>query len=417
MGPRIGITCDLDDARTTNTLPRAYVRAVLRAGGLPLALPIPEMEHTPGGLAPENRRWESWLSGLDGLLLSGGGDLAPSLFGEEPLPGLGSVDPHRDALEMALVRAARKRRMPVLGICRGCQVLNVALGGTVYQDLPSQRPEGLLQHRQLSPGIFPSHSMAVREGSRLAKALGVTAIRVNSHHHQAVRDVAPGFEVVAWAPDGVVEAIEAPEGPFLLGIQSHPERLESTTPPLAALFQAFVEAAGTRYFGAAVVRPAGPHDALDLARIQVDGWRSSYRGLVEDAFLDAMNYAEASDRFLARLQEPGHEILVVEHGGRVAGFAGFGPSRTAPEEITSPGEIYALYVHPARQGRGFGSALLEASLTRLRERGLFPAHLWTLRENAPALAFYADRGGFAGDLRFLALGNQTLEEVRFDWGP
>ncbi len=415
MAPRIGITCDLDDARTTNTLPRAYVRAILRAGGIPRALPIPEMEHTPGGLSPENSRWELWLSGLDGLLLSGGGDLAPSLFGEEPLSGLGSVDPHRDALEMALVRAARQRKMPILGICRGCQVLNVALGGTVYQDLPSQRPEGLLQHRQPYPGTFPSHSMTVREGSRLAQTLGVSTVRVNSHHHQAVRDVAPGLDVVAWAPDGVVEAIEAPEGPFLLGIQSHPERLESTSPPLAALFHAFVDAAGTRYAGAAVVRPATPNDAPDLARIQIDGWRSAYRGMVDDTVLDAMDYVEASARFLARLGEPGHEILVVEHGGRVVGFAGFGPSRTAPEEDASPGEIYALYVHPARQGRGFGSALLETALARLRERELFPAHLWTLRENVPARAFYAGRGGSAGALRFLALGNQTVEEMRFDW--
>ncbi len=249
MAPHIGITCDLDDQRTTNTLPRAYVRAVMRAGGIPRVLPIPEMEHTPGGFTPGNgvgEDWGEWLSGLDGLLLSGGGDLDPALFGEEPLPGLGGVDLHRDALEMALARAARRRKMPLLGICRGCQVLNVALGGTIYQDLPSQRPEGLLQHRQPYPGTFPSHSMTVREGTRLAHVLGSLSVRVNSFHHQAVRDVAPGLEAVAWAPDGVVEGIEAPEGPFLLGIQSHPERLESTSAPMAALFRAFVAAAGEK---------------------------------------------------------------------------------------------------------------------------------------------------------------------------
>ena len=131
MAPHIGITCDLDDQRTTNTLPRAYVRAVMRAGGIPRVLPIPEMEHTPGGFTPGNglgEDWGEWLSGLDGLLLSGGGDLDPALFGEEPLPGLGGVDLHRDALEMALARAARRRNGAARRDQPGCRAGTSVVG-------------------------------------------------------------------------------------------------------------------------------------------------------------------------------------------------------------------------------------------------------------------------------------------------
>lgn len=186
------------------------------------------------------------LDGVDALLLGGGLDVDPRYFGEDPLPGLGRLEPDRDAWELALVRAALRRDIPVLALCRGVQLLNVAAGGTMYQDLSSQRPGGL-KHFQEAPPWYPTHSVTVDPGSRLAAALrgeqpgdawdrpaGGAAppaaglmLGVNSFHHQAVRDVAGGFRAVAVAPDGVVEAVESVGHRWVVRVQWHPEALAS----------------------------------------------------------------------------------------------------------------------------------------------------------------------------------------------
>lgn len=240
MRPRIGITCGLSgEGRPAFTVKEAYVRAVFTAGGLPILLPP-----VGDGLTLEPPV-EAWLEGLDGLLLPGGGDVDPVFFGEEPRPGLGDVEPERDVLELALVQAALAAGLPILGVCRGCQVLNIAAGGSVYQDLPGELP-GVLKHRQAAPMWYPTHLVQVEPGSRLAQLLGVTELRVNTSHHQAVKRVAPGWVVTARAADGVVEGIELPKHPFALGVQWHPEAMVERDPVQRRLFAALVEAAAVR---------------------------------------------------------------------------------------------------------------------------------------------------------------------------
>lgn len=166
------------------------------------------------------------LEGLDGLVLSGGGDVHPSRYGREHDGLSRGIDTERDAFEMALVHGALAVRIPLLGICRGCQVLNVALGGTLYQDVRTERAGRTLEHSYTDhdPGRF--HALQLDPGSWLARAAGRHRITVNSHHHQAVREPGRGVKIVAWAIDGVGEAIElAPSVGLAIGVQWHPERL------------------------------------------------------------------------------------------------------------------------------------------------------------------------------------------------
>lgn len=241
--PRIGVSCGFDDDKGKYLLPRGYCDGVLAAGGLPAILP-----YTAAGLAAET------LDGLDGLLLTGGPDLDPAHFGEPPHPRLGRVVPDRDAHELALCREALARGMPVLGICRGIQVLAVAAGGTLWQDVPSQ-VAGAIQHYQDAPRWHGSHRVEVQPNSLLAALIGTAPPPVNSFHHQAVRDVPPGFAVTARAPDGVVEAVEHPGLPFCLGVQWHPEDMWQDVGAYLNLFRGLVEAAAGRRAGAAHATP------------------------------------------------------------------------------------------------------------------------------------------------------------------
>ncbi|WP_018465573.1 gamma-glutamyl-gamma-aminobutyrate hydrolase family protein [Calidithermus timidus] len=175
---------------------------------------------------------------LDGILLPGGVDIDPAHFGEDPIPEMGEVSPERDTLELELARYAAQRRIPLLGICRGIQVINVALGGSLYQDLPAQGFKAI-QHYQKSESGVLGHSLEQISRSPL-EALFPRRFRVNSYHHQALRDLAPGLRAVAVAPDGVVEAVVLEDHPFYLGVQWHPELL----PEQWDIFRAFVEAAG-----------------------------------------------------------------------------------------------------------------------------------------------------------------------------
>jgi putative glutamine amidotransferase len=211
---------------------RDYSRAVETTGGLPVLIPVPLATRT--GLET--------LARLDGLLLTGGDDVHPRCYGEEPLPALGEVDYQRDLAEIALVRAALESGLPVLGICRGLQLINVACGGTLYQDIFTQRPD-CQGHRQSAPRDTNTHKVQVLETSRLHDVLGQTLVWVNSRHHQAVRDPAPGLTPSARAGDGLIEALEKPDHPFLLAVQWHPEGTWSHDEYSLKLFQALTGAA------------------------------------------------------------------------------------------------------------------------------------------------------------------------------
>jgi putative glutamine amidotransferase len=245
MRPRIGITSwhrdDKDGLERWEAIRTTYTGAVLAARGLPVILPI--LDGEPDLVA-------DCLAAVDGLLFSGGEDVAPAYYGEARDERCRAVDPERDGFEMALARAALAHRLPVLGICRGLQLLNVAAGGSLYQDLAC-RP-GTLPHHD-APGARrgePIHRVTVRPGTRLAALMGVAEAVVTSTHHQFVKGLAPGLSVCAESlEDGIVEAVEDPSRPFLLAVQWHPERMVRDHPPQLALFRGLVEAAGGRRAG------------------------------------------------------------------------------------------------------------------------------------------------------------------------
>ena len=231
--PRIGITgrlAQVERAERTG-VNGAYVRAVLAGGGAPSIIPPVAGPELAAAL----------LDGLDALVLSGGADIDPRHYRAQPHQKLGAIEAERDASELALFAEAVRRAMPVLAICRGLQLVNVALGGTLWQDLPSE----LVAHPQSGPRTERIHAVEVTAGSLLADALGTTSCRVNSFHHQAIRDHAPGLRTSAHAPDGVIEGIEGTGAQWLLGVQWHPEEFwaESAAPD-GGLFRALVAASG-----------------------------------------------------------------------------------------------------------------------------------------------------------------------------
>ena len=206
-----------------------YLDAVAAAGGIPVILaPLPA------------RRLEAIIERLDGVCLSGGPDVEPGCYGASAHPELGPTEPEVDLFELGLVRAARRRGLPILAICRGMQVLNIARGGTLVQHLPDIGGE--IQHRQTGPASEPTHDVAVAAGSKLAHIAGSERIDVNSFHHQAIDRLGTGLEPVAWSDDGVIEAVEAPGDPFTLGVQWHAECL-TERPEQARLFTGLVDAA------------------------------------------------------------------------------------------------------------------------------------------------------------------------------
>jgi putative glutamine amidotransferase len=207
-----------------------YARAVDGAGGLPVVLPPLEDAAVP-----------ALVDHLAGVCVSGGPDMDPAAYGAAPHPRLGPVEPELDAFELAVVRHADARGIPVLGICRGCQVLNVARGGTLHQHVPDV-VAGSIAHRQTAPGMETSHDIRIDRGSNLAEIVGPDDLDVNAFHHQAVDRLGRGLRAVAWAPDGIVEAIEGDGEALYLGIQWHVETLVHL-PRHARLFEALVAAA------------------------------------------------------------------------------------------------------------------------------------------------------------------------------
>jgi putative glutamine amidotransferase len=215
----------------------SYVHALETAGLTPLIVPP----------LADNAALGRVLDAVSGLVLTGGEDVDPLHYERAAHPQLGGVNPRRDATEIALARAAHDRKLPVLAICRGVQVLNVALGGTLVQDIPSE-VSTIIAHEPDAPRQVRTHDIAVNDPSRLASALGATSVRVNSIHHQALEQVAPELSVVARAPDGVVEAVESSEPAWwAVGVQWHPEELVDDAEAWdRRLFEAFAARCGVR---------------------------------------------------------------------------------------------------------------------------------------------------------------------------
>lgn len=244
MKPLIGITPDFNAGdredmgghEPTYFLRARYVRAIEELGGIPLVLP----------LISDSRARRRLVTDLGGLLLTGSGpDLDPRLYGERQRYKFRVVSARRADFELEIARLAADSGLPTLAICGGMQSINVAFGGSLFQDIPSQVSDPL-QHRQPAPAARLSHSVSVTPGSLLRRIVHQTRLRVNSSHHQSVKEVAPSLVASAVAPDGIIEAIESPTHRFFLGIQWHPEFLFDRHEPHRRLFQAFLKAASRR---------------------------------------------------------------------------------------------------------------------------------------------------------------------------
>ena len=243
--PLIGIPTQTLQAieHIPETLPHSWVMnsryslAASASGAVPVMIPL---------VSEDGDTLRALYDRLDGLLLAGGVDVDPAAFGEPPHPRLGRTDPARDAVELTLVRWAVEEKKPLFGLCRGLQVINVALGGNLWQDIEAQ-VDGALKHDYLPTAgyarDFRSHDAILAACSRLHAAFGARSIRVNSMHHQAIKDLAPPLRASARAPDGLIEGVESDGDHFLVGVQWHPEMFEPSDPRTRQLFRSFTEAA------------------------------------------------------------------------------------------------------------------------------------------------------------------------------
>lgn len=236
MRPVIGIPCQAD-FRAGSNRPiygnnRTYVHAVESAGGLPILIPMLTDLHNLEDLLPR----------LDGILFSGGIDMQPSLYGEARLPETDDYDTRLDEFEIAVASWALQEDIPILGVCRGMQLLNVVLGGSLYQDIARQRPDALEHRRRDMPRTALTHSVEIEAGSLMERVLGSRQIRINSLHHQAVKEPGRGVYISGRAEDGIAELLEVPGHRFLLGVQGHPEEIYGQVESFSQLFKAFVRA-------------------------------------------------------------------------------------------------------------------------------------------------------------------------------
>lgn len=230
--PLIGVTPLYDRARDSYWMLPGYFQALEQAGAVPVMLPLSIDETALSRIAET----------FDGFLFTGGPDAAPALYGEEQRPACGEICPERDALETALLKLLWDADKPVFGICRGLQMMHIQRGGTLYQDLPSEHPSDVI-HRMEAPYDRTVHTVTIRKDSPLFAWFGTETIGVNSSHHQAIKDPAPGLEPAAFSPDGLTEAFYAPEKRFYCAVQWHPERLWVWDDYSRRLFAAFVAAA------------------------------------------------------------------------------------------------------------------------------------------------------------------------------
>ena len=230
MKPLVGVMPLWDDDKDSIWMLPGYLDGLKEAGATPVIFPLTEDSEEISGL----------VDICDGILLTGGHDVTPSIYGEEPLEGKVSCCITRDNMEKLVLEDAMKKNKPVLGICRGIQFINALLGGTLYQDLPSQHPSDI-EHHQTPPYDIPVHDVNIKRSTPLYDCLGTDRISVNSYHHQAVKDVAPGLEIMAESDDGIVEALYKPSYGFLWAVQWHPEFSYKTDENSKKIFRAFVE--------------------------------------------------------------------------------------------------------------------------------------------------------------------------------
>lgn len=235
MRPVIGLTHSIQQDEARLMMPMSYSNVIREAGGTPILLPITRDEEVIA----------SYAELVDGVLFSGGEDVDPAFYGEEQLWACGDVLPLRDEFELKLCRILLEKypQKPILGICRGEQVLNVACGGTLYQDIRSQLPGGIA-HQQHQNSHYASHKAIIEKDALLYRIYGCSEVQVNSFHHQAVKELAPGLRLTAVASDGVIEGFEKPDHPYFVAVQWHPERLVEGPhhPEHKPLFKSFVDA-------------------------------------------------------------------------------------------------------------------------------------------------------------------------------
>lgn len=229
--PIIAILAQVDNEKNTK-LASTYTEAIEKSGGVPLIFPYTEDEKT----------LDSLIELCDGFLFSGGADIEPSLYGEQRSPFCDASQSYRDSLELRVFAKVFEARKSIMGICRGIQLINVALGGSLYQDIPSEYQTGIL-HRQTEPNDMPSHSVLIESETPLYALVGKDSMPSNSFHHQALKRLGKGLEVMATSEDGMVEAVYLKGYPYLRAYQWHPERLYGTSAENKSLFDDFINAA------------------------------------------------------------------------------------------------------------------------------------------------------------------------------
>jgi putative glutamine amidotransferase len=231
--PLIGVTGNVAKENARLNISGNYMEGLYACGAFPVLLPV----------TGDGDMWLQAVQELDGFLFSGGVDIDARYFGEETLQCCGEISPARDKMELDLLKAVLPSQKPVLGICRGLQLMNIGLGGTIYQDINAQNAQPIpMQHRQNMPEHLPSHDVLIEEGSLLHRIVKTTRLPVNSLHHQAVKSCGPGLCVVAKASTGLTEALEKKDHPFFLGVQWHPEMMWPYTAQAKAILQSFVDA-------------------------------------------------------------------------------------------------------------------------------------------------------------------------------
>ncbi len=233
MKPIIGLTTFINEKDGYNSVSRNYINSVYAAGGMPVNIPIVENE----------KDYDAYLGMLDGIIFTGGGDISPRYYGENPLRQVNAMSSIRDEWELGLFKKAYEKNLPMIGICRGIQLINVALGGSLYQDINEQIPSSLGHYPKETQMDELYHSVNILKESDLYHILGLDKIYVNSFHHQSVKILGSDLAVAATSEDGIIEGIEATDSRFLIGVQWHPEALSKRYPIFLELFKKIVSAA------------------------------------------------------------------------------------------------------------------------------------------------------------------------------
>ena len=343
-----------------------YLSGVRQSGGVPLIFPLGADEEEGAQLCRL----------CDGFILTGGPDVDPRFYGEESLPEMGEISPARDTLEFMIFAQAMKADKPVLGVCRGVQMLNVALGGTLYQDLPTQQPSSIA-HRQSESGNQATHVGLPTEDSPLRSISSQAEWPVNSFHHQAIKDPAPSLKVMAHAPDGVIEAVYRPESRFMWGVQWHPELTLHDGGMSQGLFDAFVEACrkDRQAMDTLTIEPVTEQNLLQAAHVHALSWRESHKAVCTPEFLAAHDDLRQA-AYIRRAMTEGKRFFLLKNPVPCAVVA------------VKDNTISDLYVLPDRQGCGLGSAMLAHAL---RQCSAAP-RLTVLSTNHRARDWYYRRG-------------------------